>query len=72
MPQNTLTYEITTDERGTLHVRTFLEHTLLYLFALSKIDESLDERKTTDDFLSQHLKLFARLTLQKKTCRRSV
>jgi hypothetical protein len=47
------------------HARTFLEHTLLDLLALSKIDEGLDERETAHDILTQRSKLFSRLSLQK-------
>ena len=46
-------------------LRTFVKHTLLDIFALSKINESLDKRETADDVLTQRMKLFARLALQK-------
>jgi hypothetical protein len=46
------------------HARTFLEHTLLNLLALSEINESLDKRETAYDVLTQRNKLFSRLALQ--------
>lgn len=47
------------------HARTFLEHTLLDLLALSEIDEGLDKRETAHDILTQRNELFSRLALQK-------
>jgi hypothetical protein len=46
------------------HTRTFVEHTLLNLLALTKINECLDERETADDVLTQRNELFSRLALQ--------
>lgn len=45
-------------------LRTFVKHTLLNILALSKIDESLDNRETVDDLLTQCTELFARFALE--------
>jgi hypothetical protein len=49
------------------HTRTFVEHTLLNLLALTKIDKGFDERETANDFLTQRNELLSCFALKKKT-----